>query len=255
MTAIYVYASPSNVEEQQRELRQLCAGNGWKVEAEYVEVTGTERAEFHKLVRSSPTRVVVSSLMRLAWLPDDLAAVLALDVPIVTLHGPDLSTRIERDSLRTWLGIDRHPSSTATDSAPGGADRPVALPPATKAFNAHFTHPMYHDPTRPYSPFAPGRGWHFLSRWAGRRYGLHLGPTVAKILQDSEYFLPDDHLDDLEAANVTVGAAFTLLHLTGDIDEPGRQQATQALEDLLDHYGPTPELLQQKQDLQTFRSS
>ena len=55
-----------------------------------------------------------------------------------------------------------------------------------------------------------------------------------------------------EDATVIVASAFTLLRLTGQIDDAGRQQASEAFDILVDFFGDQPELQQQRTDLDSW---
>ena len=58
----------------------------------------------------------------------------------------------------------------------------------------------------------------------------------------------------IDTANLTVGAGFTLLYLTGQIDDEGRALLTKALRVLKREYGPkAPEVGTMLADLASFR--
>jgi uncharacterized protein YfeS len=138
------------------------------------------------------------------------------------------------------------------------------LPEADPAFAAHFTDPVYDDPAGEFAPFAADEGWDLLIEWSERREALGTHTTVEDVLAESGF---DDVLSQLDvaegqgipepggqvdAATITIGAGFSLLRLTGHIDEPGRQQTLRALEILIQRYGSPPELLRQRDDLETW---
>lgn len=56
----------------------------------------------------------------------------------------------------------------------------------------------------------------------------------------------------VDAATITIGAGFTLLRLTGHIDEAGRKLTLKAIDVLIRRYDSPPELLRQKADLQSW---
>lgn len=56
----------------------------------------------------------------------------------------------------------------------------------------------------------------------------------------------------VEAATIVVGAGFTLLRLTGRIDDAGRRQTLKALNVLINRYDAPVELLKQRADLETW---
>jgi uncharacterized protein YfeS len=55
-----------------------------------------------------------------------------------------------------------------------------------------------------------------------------------------------------EDATLVAASAFTLLRLTGQIDDTGRQQALEALDILIDFFGDQPDLQQQRTDLDSW---
>ena len=55
-----------------------------------------------------------------------------------------------------------------------------------------------------------------------------------------------------DAATIVVGTGFTLLRLTGRIDDEGRRLTTKALDALIRLYGSRPELIRQRDDLSSW---
>lgn len=101
------------------------------------------------------------------------------------------------------------------------------LPAAVPAFAAHFTDPIYDDPAGEFAPFGTDEGFDPLYEWADRSDELGPGSTVEELIGQSGF---DDIVEQLgrpehtkipssagpiDAATITVGAAFTLLRLTG----------------------------------------
>ncbi|MDF2143788.1 hypothetical protein [Knoellia sp. p5-6-4] len=56
----------------------------------------------------------------------------------------------------------------------------------------------------------------------------------------------------VDAATITIGAGFTLLRLTGRIDEDGRLQTLRALDVLIHRYDSPPQLVRQRRDLESW---
>lgn len=159
-------------------------------------------------------------------------------------------------------------------SAPGavGANQPGAsmsdggdLPAGVPAFTRHFTDPMYDDEAGEFAPFGSDEGWELLFVWDGRRDELTDETTVADILEGSGYGWVEQELDvpegggipgpggQTDAATIAVGAAFTLLRLTGHIDAPGRDLALRSLDILNHRHDSPPELRRQQADLEAWQ--
>lgn len=153
--------------------------------------------------------------------------------------------------------------------------------PAHPAFAAHFTDPVYEDPGAEFGPFGQDEPAELLAEWAQRADQLHAGSTVRDLLADGfedpadlQAFLsvldqpapaasrPDGPAvagtrvleagGQVDVAFIVLGAGFTLLRLTGQIDQPGRGQVLAALRVLRGFYGPQPEFDRMAQDLATF---
>lgn len=90
------------------------------------------------------------------------------------------------------------------------------------------------------------------------RTELHNGSTVADVLEivdapaGEEWGESPDAEEWYSDATFVAAAAFTLLRLTGQIDEVGRARALEALDILIDYFGEEPELRQQKNDLERW---
>jgi uncharacterized protein YfeS len=138
------------------------------------------------------------------------------------------------------------------------------LPEAAPAFSAHFTDPVYDDPAGEFAPFGSDEGFDLLYEWDERRDELDAATTVADLIEESGFTDVVAEIDtpegpgipvpggQVDAATVTVGAAFTLLRLAGRIDEAGRQQTLKALDILIRRYDSPPELLRQRADLESW---
>lgn len=154
----------------------------------------------------------------------------------------------------------RHVPETAENTMTEDDDLPEAAP----AFAAHFTDPIYDDPADEFAPFGSDEGWDLLYEWAERRDELDSTTTVADLVGESEFADFVAQLDteegpgipvpggQVDAATITIGAGFTLLRLTGHIDEAGRQQTLKALDVLIRRYESPPQLLRQRSDLQSW---
>ena len=138
------------------------------------------------------------------------------------------------------------------------------LPPAHPDFAAHFTDPVYSDLDGEFAPFGTDEGFDLLFEWAARRDELGADSTVADLIEDPGMAEAVAALDtpeapgipvpggQVDAATIAIGAGFTLLRLTGHIDETGRQQTLAALDVLLSRYDAPTELLQQRSDLHSW---
>ena len=137
------------------------------------------------------------------------------------------------------------------------------LPESAPAFAAHFTDPIYSDPANDFAPFGSDEGWDMLDEWADRSDELHSNTTVSDVLEESGFAEIVSELDNeekpeihapgqVDAATITVAAGFTLLRLTGHIDEAGRQHTLEALDMLIRYYGSRPELVRQRTDLESW---
>jgi uncharacterized protein YfeS len=135
----------------------------------------------------------------------------------------------------------------------------MALPDAHPAFRAHFTDPVYDDPGADLGPFGNDAGSDLLADWADRREELGPDGILATVLGHEDVLNvagPMEGVDGIETAQFVIGAAFTLLRLTGRISEDDRAIALLAVGFLIDHAGPEPDrvLLVQRDDLLSWRN-
>ena len=103
-----------------------------------------------------------------------------------------------------------------------------------------------------------------LHEWAQRREELGPETTVADLIEESGFADIVSELDSpegpgipvpggqVDAATITIGAGFTLLRLTGRIDEEGRRQTLKALDVLIRRYDSPQELMRQQADLESW---
>jgi uncharacterized protein YfeS len=141
------------------------------------------------------------------------------------------------------------------DETPQGVDAP-----ADDAFTDHFTSPVYDDATGEFAPFANDESADLLADWAQRSDELGPTATVRMLLEDRledpadvDTILADLEAEDgIDAAFLLVGAGFTLLRLTGQIDDEGRAIVLRALSALESFYGEQPELTRMRDDLESF---
>ena len=150
--------------------------------------------------------------------------------------------------------------STAGSRMMGNEDLPAASP----AFAAHFTDPVYDDPADEFAPFGTDEGFDMVHEWAERRHELSPDTTVADVIEESGFAHVASELDNpegpgvpaaggqVDAATITIGAGFTLLRLTGRIDQDGRQQTLKALDVLIHRYDSPPQLVRQRRDLESW---
>ncbi|GEO28527.1 hypothetical protein [Terrabacter aerolatus] len=138
--------------------------------------------------------------------------------------------------------------------------RPGIDAPADDAFTDHFTSPVYDDPAGEFAPFGTDEGADLLAEWAARRDELEATTTVRDLLADGfdepsdvdGMFAGLDDEDGVDAATIVVAAGFTLLRLTGQIDDEGRAMVLRALAALESFYGEQPELSRMRDDLEAF---
>lgn len=166
----------------------------------------------------------------------------------------------------------------ATPGASSGAVSQVPTTPIAEAttdpdfpvhpqFVEHFTGEVYTDLNGSYVPFGSEEGQTMLWMWSERAAELSPSSTVRDLLADEgdDPGAVDDVLSDVsiagsadaghaavDRATTVLGAGFTLLRLTGQIDAEGEQVTLEALDTLEDYYGVQPELDQMRDDLLTF---
>ncbi|MFJ2621337.1 hypothetical protein [Glutamicibacter sp. NPDC087344] len=134
------------------------------------------------------------------------------------------------------------------------------LPEAHERFTRHFTAAIYEDQASEFAPFGSDEGWDTLHVAAEKRNELTIHSTVAELLEivdapaTGAWGQSPEAEEWNEDAVFVAAAAFTLLRLTGQIDEPGRVLAQEALGILIDFFGDEPELVQQKMDLERWDS-
>jgi uncharacterized protein YfeS len=136
----------------------------------------------------------------------------------------------------------------------------MALPDAHPAFRAHFTDPVYDDQGADAGPFGNDEGWDLVMEWGDRRDELGPDSSLTTVLgvddldQVRAFAGPMEGIDGLDTAQFIVGAAFTLLRLSGRIRDDDRTLALEALDFLIDTGGPEPEHLILKADLTSWRN-
>lgn len=151
-------------------------------------------------------------------------------------------------------------------TTPGSDEEGAPLPAADPAFARHFTDPVYEDQGGEFAPFGTDEGWDMLYEWAERRSTLDDSTTVADLLNGTDFGWVTETLDEpegpgipepagqVDAATIMIGAGFTLLRLTGHIDDEGRRQTLKALDILIRRYGSPPEMVRQRDDLLSWRN-
>lgn len=170
-----------------------------------------------------------------------------------------LTNHVSRAASRR---CDAHDRSGAT--LVGGAarvnDAVRAMNPAHPRFATHFTHPIYDDPADEWSPFGSDGAAGVLAEWESRRDELTSSTRLREMYDTDEEWresaaaIGTSPLDAVDEATWVVARAFTLLRLTGQIDEGGKVAALRGLDRLLLETDGADEYLQQKRDLQSWRS-
>ncbi len=125
------------------------------------------------------------------------------------------------------------------------------LPEPHPAFAAHFSDPLYEDSGGDFAPFGTDEGWDLVMEWGERRDELEPDITVRELLRRSD-FAGAESEGSVDGATITIGAGFTVLRLTGQIDETGLQDTLRALQTLEDFYGPIEEVAVQRRDLESW---
>lgn len=138
------------------------------------------------------------------------------------------------------------------------------LPEAAPEFAAHFTDTIYDEPASEFAPFGSDEGWDMLHEWDERRDELTAQTTVADLIVGSGFaeLVSSAGFDTggsvpeagglVDAATIVVSAGFTLLRLTGHIDDEGKRETLRALDILIDYYDSPPELVRQRDDLRSW---
>lgn len=139
------------------------------------------------------------------------------------------------------------------------------FPKAHPAFAAHFTDSLYDDAGGEFAPFGTDEGFDLLYEWDERRDELGPDTTVADLVDESGFADVVSELDtpegpgipkpggQVDAATITIGAGFTLLRLTGRIDDEGRSRTLKALDVLIERWDSPKELVRQRADLQSWK--
>lgn len=134
----------------------------------------------------------------------------------------------------------------------------IVTEPKHSRFAEHFTHPIYDDPANDFAPFGNDEGADILADWATRVGELDETSTVRTILEDlydessGDAAVIED--DDVDTAMFAVGAAFTLLRLTGRIDHEGTRLALRGLDVIEGFYPSVPEAERMRADLIAFNT-
>ena len=118
----------------------------------------------------------------------------------------------------------------------------MALPEAHPAFRAHFTDPVYDDPGADAGPFGNDAGWELVTEWGDRRDELAATGDLRTVLATDDVRTvvgPMEGVDGIETAQFVIGAAFTLLRLTGRLPDDDRALALEALDFLIATTGPS----------------
>ncbi len=130
------------------------------------------------------------------------------------------------------------------------------LGPKHPAFAAHFRDPIYDDEGDDFAPFGNDEGWDLVVLTARRIDELDGSTTLVQI--DPEWFGDEDEVvagladDDVYMVDVVIGAGFTLLRLTGQIDDFGRALVLRALDARDRVYGPQRQTERMRADLLAF---
>lgn len=133
----------------------------------------------------------------------------------------------------------------------------MPLPEAHPAFRAHFTDPVYDDPGADLGPFGNDEGWELVMDWGERRDELGPDSTLATVLETDDVRHaagPMQGADGIETAMFIVGAAFTLLRLTGRLADEDRALALEALDFHIEAVGAERELVVQRDGLSAWQN-
>ncbi len=133
----------------------------------------------------------------------------------------------------------------------------MALPDSHPAFRAHFTDPVYDAEGADAGPFGNDEGWDIVMVWGERRDELGPDSTLATVLGTDDvlnFAGAMEGVDGIETAQFVVGAAFTLLRLTGRLAEDDQALALLALGFMIETAAPEPERLVLRDDLVSWRN-
>lgn len=142
----------------------------------------------------------------------------------------------------------------------GGDDEEWGMEPAHPRFAAHFTHPMYNDPANDWAPFGSDEAADVLAEWEERRDELTSSTRLRDMYDSEEEWreavaaIGTSPLDEDDEATWVVAQAFTLLRLTGQIDDEGKAAALRGLDRLLQETSNAEEYVQQKRDLEAWKN-
>jgi uncharacterized protein YfeS len=111
----------------------------------------------------------------------------------------------------------------------------VTLPTPHPAFSAHFTDAIYDAPGLESAPFGSDEGADILWEWGRRRDELGPDSTIAGLMGIDEAGLDAQveamaGINHLDQAAIVRGAAFTLLRLTGHLNDRDRELALRTIE-------------------------
>ena len=141
-----------------------------------------------------------------------------------------------------------------------GDDEGWGMEPAHPRFAEHFTHPIYNDSGNDWGPFGDDEGADTLAEWEDRRDELTSSTRLRDMYDSEEEWqesvaeIGTSPLDTDDEATWVVARAFTLLRLTGQIDDEGKAAALRGLDRLLQETDNAEEYLQQKRDLEAWQN-
>jgi uncharacterized protein YfeS len=128
------------------------------------------------------------------------------------------------------------------------------------AFAQHFSDQLYDDPSNDFAPFGTDEGADLLADWTDRRHELGRESTLRELLSDEladvdQFINVDVPGSEPDLDGIVIGAGFTLLRLTGQIDSEGRAWLMKSLQRSQSFYGDAaPEFTRMLQDLESFTS-
>lgn len=141
-----------------------------------------------------------------------------------------------------------------------GGEGEWAMEPAHPRFAAHFTDPMYNDPADDWAPFGSDEAADILAEWEERRDELTSSTRLRDMYDSEEEWresvndIGTSPLDTDDEATWVVARAFTLLRLTGQIDDEGKAVALRGVDRLLQETDNAQEYVQQKRDLESWQN-
>ena len=178
------------------------------------------------------------------------------------LADTDVRPLVPGERLRlTDLGfaetLDRGAAVFEDDGGPAIAE--VVLPPAHPRYLEVFGDPFYEDQVHDFAPFGSDEGWDAMADLVEHPPAVTGADTVRGLARrvwdwdDGTAFDQDGLLETEYTDPAVIGIAFTLLRVTGHLDEEGRERLVAALRRQRERFGDdVPDFTRMLADLARF---